>query len=64
MKASDAELVRRLQDDDPTALEEAFRLFSGRCNAIARNILRAHGGDIVLANRPNGGLRATATVPA
>jgi len=31
---------------------------------IARNILRAHGGDVVLANRPNGGLRATATMPA
>jgi signal transduction histidine kinase len=31
---------------------------------IARNILRAHGGDIILANRPNGGLRATATLPA
>lgn len=40
MKASDADLVRRLQDDDPTALEEAYRLFSGRCTAIARNILR------------------------
>ncbi len=31
---------------------------------IARDILRAHGGDIVLANRPGGGLRATATLPA
>jgi signal transduction histidine kinase len=31
---------------------------------IARNILRAHGGDIALANRPAGGLRATATLPA
>ncbi len=31
---------------------------------IARNILRAHGGDIVLANRPDGGLRAVATMPA
>ena len=37
---------------------------------IARNILRAHGGDVVLANRPpssvgtrSGGLRATATLP-
>ncbi len=30
---------------------------------IARNILRAHGGDVALANRPTGGLRATATVP-
>ncbi|MGH2927475.1 MAG: sensor histidine kinase, partial [Solirubrobacteraceae bacterium] len=30
---------------------------------IARNILRAHGGDVVLANRPMGGVRATATLP-
>jgi len=31
---------------------------------IARNILRAHGGDVVLANRPMGGARATVTLPA
>ncbi|BDG73370.1 ATP-binding protein [Roseomonas fluvialis] len=31
---------------------------------IARNILRAHGGDVVLANRPGGGLRAVASLPA
>ena len=31
--------------------------------SIARNILRAHGGDVVLANRPEGGLRATAVLP-
>ncbi len=31
---------------------------------IARNILRAHGGDVVLANRSRGGLRATVTMPA
>jgi signal transduction histidine kinase len=30
---------------------------------IARNILRAHGGDVSLANRPTGGVRATATLP-
>lgn len=30
---------------------------------IARNIFRAHGGDITLANRPTGGLRATVTLP-
>ena len=30
---------------------------------IARNMLRAHGGDVVLANRPQGGLRATVTLP-
>ena len=31
---------------------------------IARNILRAHGGDVVLANRSTGGIRATVTLPA
>jgi signal transduction histidine kinase len=31
--------------------------------AIARSILRAHGGDIALANRPEGGLRATLRLP-
>jgi signal transduction histidine kinase len=30
---------------------------------IARNILRAHGGDITLANRPSGGVKATVTLP-
>lgn len=30
---------------------------------IARNILRAHGGDVVLQNCPQGGLRALATLP-
>lgn len=31
---------------------------------IARNILRAHGGDVVLRNRPEGGLAAVVTLPA
>jgi signal transduction histidine kinase len=31
--------------------------------AIARNLARAHGGDITLSNRPEGGLRATLTLP-
>jgi signal transduction histidine kinase len=31
---------------------------------IARNILRAHGGDVTLANRPSGGMRAVVTLPA
>ena len=31
---------------------------------IARNILRAHGGDVTLANRPGGGLAATVWLPA
>ena len=30
---------------------------------IARNILRAHGGDVTLANRPGGGVRVTVTLP-
>jgi signal transduction histidine kinase len=30
---------------------------------IARNILRAHGGDVVLTNQPGGGIRATVTLP-
>ncbi|MDE2005536.1 MAG: HAMP domain-containing protein [Rhodospirillales bacterium] len=30
---------------------------------IARNILRAHGGEVTLANRPGGGLRATVRLP-
>ncbi len=30
---------------------------------IARNIFRAHGGDVVLENRPRGGLTAVATLP-
>jgi signal transduction histidine kinase len=30
---------------------------------IARNIFRAHGGDVTLANRPTGGLKATVTLP-
>ena len=31
---------------------------------ITRNILRAHGGDVTLANRRGGGLRATMLLPA
>ena len=31
---------------------------------IARNVLRAHGGDVLLANRPGGGARATVILPA
>lgn len=30
---------------------------------IARNILRAHGGDVQLANRPGGGVKVVATLP-
>ena len=31
---------------------------------IARNIFRAHGGDVTLANRPTGGAKATVAFPA
>lgn len=31
--------------------------------AIARNLARAHGGEVTLANRPGGGIRATVTLP-
>ena len=30
---------------------------------IARNILRAHGGDVTLSNRPEGGLMALVVMP-
>ena len=30
---------------------------------IARNILRAHGGDVILANRAKGGIKAIVTLP-
>jgi len=30
---------------------------------IARNIAKAHGGDLQLANRPEGGIKATLTLP-
>jgi signal transduction histidine kinase len=36
---------------------------SGLGLGIARNIARAHGGDIVLRNRPGGGLEALLTLP-
>ena len=32
--------------------------------SVARTIIRGHGGDISLANRPGGGLRATIVLPA
>jgi hypothetical protein len=31
--------------------------------SIARTVARDHGGDILLANRPDGGLRATIRLP-
>ena len=52
--------------------EPFFRLEASRSRAtggsglglgIARNIARAHGGDVVLHNRPQGGLEAVLTLP-
>ncbi|MCX7685073.1 MAG: ATP-binding protein [Acetobacteraceae bacterium] len=63
-------------DDDgpgiaPEAREEAFRPFAstraggtGLGLAIARDIARAHGGDILLEDSPMGGLRARVLLPA
>ena len=36
---------------------------SGLGLPIARNILRAHGGDVTLSNRPMGGVRAAVSLP-
>jgi two-component system, OmpR family, sensor kinase len=60
----------------PALMESAFEPFrrletsrnretggSGLGLSIARDILRAHGGDIVLHNDPEGGLRASVTLP-
>lgn len=61
---------------DPADLDRVFepfhRLEASRCRdtggsglglAIARQIARAHGGDVALANRTEGGLRALLTLP-
>lgn len=32
--------------------------------AVVRSLARAHGGDVILANRPGGGLRASVRLPA
>jgi signal transduction histidine kinase len=56
-----------------TVFQPFFRLESSRNRdtggvglglSVARTIIRGHGGDIVLANRPEGGLRAAVTLPA
>jgi signal transduction histidine kinase len=61
----------------PSELERVFEPFH-RCEPsrsretggvglglpIARNIFRAHGGDVTLTNRPRGGAKAMAAIPA
>jgi signal transduction histidine kinase len=59
--------------DDAEVVFEPFRRLetsrnresggSGLGLSIARNIVRAHGGDILLRNLPEGGLRASVTLP-
>jgi signal transduction histidine kinase len=59
--------------DLPRVFEPFFRLEDSRNRqtggmglgmAIAQTILRAHGGDVCIANRPQGGLRVTLQLPA
>ena len=60
----------------PDRYEDAFRPFQrldearnqnakgvGLGLAIARDVARGHGGDVILAQSPLGGLRATVTLP-
>lgn len=62
-----------IAEQDPNVLFEPFRRGESSRNratggtglglAIARDLARAHGGDVVLCNRAEGGLRATVTLP-
>lgn len=44
-------------------IQDYLRQRSGLGLAIARGIARAHGGDVTLANAPEGGLVATLILP-
>lgn len=37
--SAEADIVRRLTDDDPSALEDAYRLHASRCRAVAYRVL-------------------------
>jgi len=59
-------------DDDPEIRRPFFRVESSRAQhtggtglglGIARNIARAHGGDLLLRNLQEGGLIAELTLP-
>lgn len=79
-QGDDGEDLRiEVEDDgpgiDPDQLERAFEPFvrldtargpggTGLGLAIARSCIRAHGGELALHNRPEGGLRAVITLPA
>ncbi|WP_332837490.1 ATP-binding protein [Neoroseomonas rubea] len=62
-----------IPDSELEAVFAPFRRLEGSRNretggtglglTITRNILRAHGGDVVLRNRPGGGLAAVASLP-
>ncbi|CAM3416895.1 ATP-binding protein [Parendozoicomonas haliclonae] len=61
------------EKDMDRVFEPFVRLEDSRCRetggiglgmAIARNIIHAHGGDIALSNREEGGLRITISLPA
>ena len=77
--AADRLTIRILDDGPgipEQELEQAFEPFfrgeasrsrdtggTGLGLGIARNVARAHGGDLVLRNRPEGGLEAILTLP-